>query len=786
MASNAVLNVNPGGSTRLYVYAPITNYGTINWLSGSFEIYNNNNPASYTGGINNMAGGAFNVYCDQLLDYNYGYEYFNNAGTFTKLLNTNTTTVAIAFTNSGSVLAENGTIYFEAGGSLGGSFQASNNASIDFASGTWTGNESLPLSGVLNFSGSTINGSLIVSSNAILNWSGGDLEGALTVAQGGTLTISNSLGFDGAGNHTNTATLTNYGTVVWAGTITSYANYNSQGGAAIIDNAGLWESVADDTIVIYPYGGSPYGTNLFLNTGTLEKIGGTGTSTINWNFDNEGGTVLAVDGTVGFGGGLDLTNGLLNFAISGPSSFGQISVSGTANLAGGIGAVLLNGYVPDVGAQFNVMTFGANTGAFTDYSGLNTGGGIAFEPTVSTTTLTLQAAATNFFGVTPHIVTQPSGQTVNYNSTAMLNVVVSGSSPLQFLWKQDGTPVPGGTNAMLTFSNVLVSQAGTYIVAITNSAGGVVSQPVELAVIPAVPVLTWANPDGISYGTALSTNQLNASANVPGTFAYNPPAGTVLNAGGYELSATFTPDDAMDYTSPSANASISVSQIPLTLTANNAGRTYGQTNPVFSGTITGLTNSDNITANYSCSAVPISPPGSYPIVPVLVDLNGRQGNYSVTLNNGSLTVSPGLPPTFTSITPNTGLTNGGTAVTLTGSGFELGAGVAFAGQPATSIEVNSNGTQISAVTPAGTLGLVDVLVTNPDTTMVTLTNGFTYSGLQPSIVTQPVSAAVPYSGNATFSVAAAGVAPLSYQWFWNGAALSDGGAVSGSASPSLA
>ena len=31
----------------------------------------------------------------------------------------------------------------------------------------------------------------------------------------------------------------------------------------------------------------PYGTNLFLNTGTLEKIGGTGKAHISWNFDNE-------------------------------------------------------------------------------------------------------------------------------------------------------------------------------------------------------------------------------------------------------------------------------------------------------------------------------------------------------------------------------------------------------------------------------------------------------------------------------------------------------------------
>ena len=40
----------------------------------------------------------------------------------------------------------------------------------------------------------------------------------------------------------------------------------------------------------------------------------------------------------------------------------MISVSGPANLAGGIGAVLLNGYVPEVGDQFNVMTFAPTPG----------------------------------------------------------------------------------------------------------------------------------------------------------------------------------------------------------------------------------------------------------------------------------------------------------------------------------------------------------------------------------------------------------------------------------------
>ena len=48
---------------------------------------------------------------------------------------------------------------------------------------------------------------------------------------------------------------------------------------------------------------------------------------------------------------------------------------------------------------------------------------------------------------------------------------------------------------------------------------------VTLKVLKATPVITWANPADIIYGTALSATQLNATANVPGTFTYTPPRG---------------------------------------------------------------------------------------------------------------------------------------------------------------------------------------------------------------------------------------------------------------------
>ena len=62
------------------------------------------------------------------------------------------------------------------------------------------------------------------------------------------------------------------------------------------------------------------------------------------------------------------------------------------------------------------------------------------------------------------------------------------------------------------------------------------------------PVITWANPVSISYGTALSDVQLNATANTPGKFTYNPDFGVILDAGDNQtLWADFTPDDTGTY-----------------------------------------------------------------------------------------------------------------------------------------------------------------------------------------------------------------------------------------------
>jgi hypothetical protein len=73
------------------------------------------------------------------------------------------------------------------------------------------------------------------------------------------------------------------------------------------------------------------------------------------------------------------------------------------------------------------------------------------------------------------------------------------------------------------------------------------------------PKITWSAPAAVTFGSALSSTQLDATASVAGTFAYSPTAGTVLQTGvGQTLSVTFTPTDTTDYTTATASTTITV------------------------------------------------------------------------------------------------------------------------------------------------------------------------------------------------------------------------------------
>lgn len=157
-----------------------------------------------------------------------------------------------------------------------------------------------------------------------------------------------------------------------------------------------------------------------------------------------------------------------------------------------------------------------------------------------------------------------------------------------------------------------------------------------------VPLVVWTNPAPIPYGTPLGSNQLDATASVPGVFLYSPASGAELNQGTNTLTAIFTPSNTITYANTTNTVSLNVTLGNLVVAPSNAVRLLGAANPTFGGAITGTNFADGISAVYSCAATAGSPAGTYPITAALLDPNHRLTNYNVTLNIGTLTISSGV------------------------------------------------------------------------------------------------------------------------------------------------
>lgn len=82
------------------------------------------------------------------------------------------------------------------------------------------------------------------------------------------------------------------------------------------------------------------------------------------------------------------------------------------------------------------------------------------------------------------------------------------------------------------------------------------------------------------------------------------------------------------------------------------------------------------------------------------------------------------PPSVTAVSPPSGSTDGGTSLTITGTGFQSGATVSADGAATNVIVVGS--TSITATTPAHGVGTVDVVVTNPGGQSGRLAGAYTY------------------------------------------------------------
>lgn len=190
-----------------------------------------------------------------------------------------------------------------------------------------------------------------------------------------------------------------------------------------------------------------------------------------------------------------------------------------------------------------------------------------------------------------------------------------------------------------------------------------------LTITPAPLTIAAASTSKI-YGDAnpALTGTISGIQNGDGiTATYTTPATVGSIVGAYAIvpaAVDATPAKLGNYTVTLTNGTLTVTQAPLTVTTNARTKVQGDMNPPLTGSVTGIKNSDNITASYTTTAVVLSPPGTYPITATLVDPNGKLPNYSVSNPGALLTVTPNAPPVLGAVTGPTDPAKIGTAIAV--------------------------------------------------------------------------------------------------------------------------
>ncbi len=146
IATNGLMTVS--GSATLFLENSLTNAGTVVMTnSGRLEV-SYASVFGYFGLIENLPGALWDIQNDQVMTpYYAGPAYFHNAGILRKSGQSGATTIYVPFNNSGSVTALQGMLDFNGGGTLAGTFTASNAASILFSGGEFTNSVPATVSG---------------------------------------------------------------------------------------------------------------------------------------------------------------------------------------------------------------------------------------------------------------------------------------------------------------------------------------------------------------------------------------------------------------------------------------------------------------------------------------------------------------------------------------------------------------------------------------------------------------------------------------------------------------
>ena len=196
--------------------------------------------------------------------------------------------------------------------------------------------------------------------------------------------------------------------------------------------------------------------------------------------------------------------------------------------------------------------------------------------TSSNATLTVTAAVVVPVVVAPTIDTQPGAQTVIAGQAATFSVTATGTAPLTYQWKKNGTNIEGvTTSSYTTDATVLTDSGAVFTVVVTNSAGSVTSSGAALTVNAAPPAISTQPANQTITADQTATFSVTATGTAPLIYQWKKNGTDISGANShtYTTPAMSTGGSGVEYSVVVSNSAGTVTSSSATLTVNKSSTT---------------------------------------------------------------------------------------------------------------------------------------------------------------------------------------------------------------------